>query len=336
MDLKAFLKKYWFVCIVLVLLIVFVGAYAASSYKNREVTVNTLTKDGKDVIYSINGDTYYYADDLYEDLYDSYGDRIGYLTFYNAMVDKAVDTTTELNNYAASWATNILQQDDNDTINYYMLNYGFKGMDGLTDYCLSKLKESELRNDLYLNQADKNTQPVIDKENPRFVYHILISVADVEETTDADGNVIHKCNPTDEEKTKLDECLAKIAEDNVAFGEIASEYSDDPGSAKNGGSIGLVYESNKNGYVTEFAEASMKLNDGEISDPVETQFGYHIIKVATPSIEDLLSDQDFYNLVLQNDPNLLLNTLIEKVKDNKFEIVDENVKKYYDNELEAK
>lgn len=335
MNFKEILKKYWFVGLVCVLMLVFIGAYSINAYKTREITVDTLTVDGKDVVYSLNGDQYYFADDLYQDLYDEYGARIGYLSYYNSMVDKAVDTTSELQTYATNWAANITQQEDETSINYYMVNYGFKGNDGLVDYCLSKLKENDIQTDLYLNHADENTQPVIDKENPRNVLHILISVADVEEVTDEEGNVTHICHPTDEEKAKLDECLEKIKADNVAFGEIAQEYSDDTGSASNGGSIGLVYESNRSTWVKEFADASMSLKDGEISEPVETQFGYHIIKVSTPSIEELVADENFFPIIRANNPNLILNTVIEKVKDKNYEIVDAKVKEFSDNQLEA-
>jgi len=66
---------------------------------------------------------------------------------------------------------------------------------------------------------------------------------------------------------------AKAGED---FAELASEYTEDPGSKANGG---LYEEFPKGQMVKPFEEASFTIPVGEISDIVETQYGYHILKV---------------------------------------------------------
>ncbi len=60
------------------------------------------------------------------------------------------------------------------------------------------------------------------------------------------------------------------------FAELAKENSDDPGSAANGGSLGEV---ERGVMVPEFEEATFAAEVGAISDPIKTQFGYHIIQV---------------------------------------------------------
>ena len=60
------------------------------------------------------------------------------------------------------------------------------------------------------------------------------------------------------------------------FDAIAKEKSKDPGSKDNGGDLGYF---SKDQMVPEFAEAAFKLDKGQLSDPVKTQFGWHIIKV---------------------------------------------------------
>jgi len=60
------------------------------------------------------------------------------------------------------------------------------------------------------------------------------------------------------------------------FAAIAKEKSKDPGSKDNGGDLGFF---TKEQMVPEFAEAAYKLEKGQLSEPVKSQFGWHIIKL---------------------------------------------------------
>ncbi len=69
------------------------------------------------------------------------------------------------------------------------------------------------------------------------------------------------------------------------FAELATEYSQDPGSASNGGSLGYFPRGK---MVPEFEDVAFGLAVGEISEPVQSQFGYHIIKIDdVQTIKDL-------------------------------------------------
>lgn len=68
----------------------------------------------------------------------------------------------------------------------------------------------------------------------------------------------------------------KEVEDGASFATKAVLYSEDPGSSSNGG----YYKMNrKTQFVKEFKDVAFSLQEGEISEPFETVFGYHIIKV---------------------------------------------------------
>ena len=60
------------------------------------------------------------------------------------------------------------------------------------------------------------------------------------------------------------------------FGALAKQYSQDPGSAQNGGDLGWAERST---FVKPFADALFGMSAGEITGPVKTQYGYHIIRL---------------------------------------------------------
>lgn len=60
------------------------------------------------------------------------------------------------------------------------------------------------------------------------------------------------------------------------FASLAAEFSDDPGSAEDGGDVGYT---SGDSFVPEFEEALRALEVGEVSEPVRTEFGYHLIKL---------------------------------------------------------
>jgi peptidyl-prolyl cis-trans isomerase SurA len=76
---------------------------------------------------------------------------------------------------------------------------------------------------------------------------------------------------------KLNEIKADVEDNDASFSVKAILYSKDPGSKSQGGAIGSV--TRQSGYVKEFKDAAFSLQEGEISDPFETIFGYHLLYV---------------------------------------------------------
>lgn len=77
-------------------------------------------------------------------------------------------------------------------------------------------------------------------------------------------------------KAKATALLAEVRKNPASFGEVAKKNSDDPGSAANGGDLDFFAP---DAMVKPFSEAAFSMKPGEISDLVETEFGYHIIKL---------------------------------------------------------
>lgn len=152
---------------------------------------------------------------------------------------------------------------------------------GIDDTYLRNQQEQDLIIQKYKENFDKNVK-ITDEEMKKYydehkkdyykdevkASHILIS------TVDDNGKPLSEAKKK-EAKKKAEEVLKK-AKSGEEFSELAKEYSDDPGSAANGGDLGYF---TKGQMVQPFEEAAFSLKPGEISGLVESEYGYHIIKV---------------------------------------------------------
>ena len=107
--------------------------------------------------------------------------------------------------------------------------------------------------------------------------HILIRVAPGDD----------KASKEAEDKIKAIIGRLKKGED---FAKVATEVTEDPSGKANGGDLGYF---SKEQMVPEFSDVAFRLDKGQISDPVKTQFGWHVIKVedkrtkAPPSFDEV-------------------------------------------------
>ena len=107
----------------------------------------------------------------------------------------------------------------------------------------------------------------------------IFSVYEQDKTASARHILFLTEGKTENEKAeilkRMEDLLAR-ARSGEDFAELAKEFTEDPGSKESGG----LYENFARGYmVKEFEEAAFSIPLGEISDVVETEYGYHIIQV---------------------------------------------------------
>ncbi|MFA5826457.1 MAG: peptidylprolyl isomerase, partial [Gallionellaceae bacterium] len=130
-----------------------------------------------------------------------------------------------------------------------------------TESLLSQIvvDESETKKYFDEHQAEFGTQ------EQRQAAHILISVA--AQASDADKQAA---------KAKAEQILQQVKKSPANFAALAKEFSQDPGSAANGGDLGMFGHGT---MVKPFDEAVFKLKVGEISELVQSDFGFHIIRL---------------------------------------------------------
>jgi peptidyl-prolyl cis-trans isomerase C len=102
--------------------------------------------------------------------------------------------------------------------------------------------------------------------------HAVYDDATKQMSGDIEVHARHILVDSEDEAKKIAEEARKPGAD---FAELAKKNSKDPGAA-DGGDLGFF---TKDQMVPEFSEAAFKLEPGQISDPVKTQFGWHVIKV---------------------------------------------------------
>jgi peptidyl-prolyl cis-trans isomerase SurA len=98
---------------------------------------------------------------------------------------------------------------------------------------------------------------------------------------------VNQVVPANEARRKLVELKERLANKAASFAELARLYSND-GSAAKGGDLGWLYPGDT---VPEFERAMDALKPGEISDPVESPFGYHLIQVIERKTDDVSQER---------------------------------------------
>jgi len=136
-------------------------------------------------------------------------------------------------------------------------------------------------------------------------------------------NEVHAQHVLLKEESEAKEVLEK-AKKGEDFETLAKKYSKDPSAAQNGGDLGFFTRSR---MVPQFADKAFSMKKGEISEPVKSPFGYHIIKVLDARDGKPVKFDEIKDQVKGDYQNESINELIASLKKaNKVTVYEDKVK----------
>lgn len=282
------------------------------------------------------------VEEFYEILKGEYANKILFDTIDSYLLNKTYKTTAEETSNINKEITNIkntlkAQYNDEVTFEQYIeyyygtsteakfkesLSLNYKRTLAIKDYIKENITKKEI-NDYY----DKEIVGDIKAS------HILITPNVTDEMTEEEQN-----KAQDEALTKAKQIITRL-NNKEDFAALAKEFSNDTGSAEEGGDLGYF---NPGTMVEEFKNAVIKLEIGKYTtEPVKSNYGYHIIlkvnqkeKPALKTVKDTIIN----NIIeerLENDKTLQITALIKFREKNGLIIHDDNLKKQYDLLLES-
>ena len=156
------------------------------------------------------------------------------------------------------------------------------------------------------------------KDDTKKASHILIKV---KSDSDKEGLSDKKA------KAKAEKIQKEVEKNPNKFDELAKKESMDAASSKKGGSLGYVI---KGQMVDKFDKALFKLKEGQISDIVKTEYGYHIIKANKEDDFNKQKSQLKTKIIeqkVQKNPKLLTNAYKDLLKEYNVDYKDSDIKK---------
>jgi len=236
-------------------------------------------------------------DELYEAMKKSYGQNVLQQLVYEKILSEKYEVTDEeldakFNEVKEQLGANF----EMALMQYNMTEESFK--DSLK---LDLLVEKAATADMEV--TDEEVQEYYDNYKPQIkARHILVE----DEAT------------AKEVKAKLD--------DGGDFAELAKEYSQDPGSAEEGGELGWF---GPGMMVQPFEEAAYALDVNEISEPVKSDNGFHIIQVTEKEekkpLEDMRAEIEYEVKVSKIDNTMMSETLQKELKEANVKISDKEL-----------
>ncbi|EOD00014.1 peptidylprolyl isomerase [Caldisalinibacter kiritimatiensis] len=227
------------------------------------LVVSACSNGGKvsdnSVVAKVNGESIT-KDELYEALVKQNGEKV----LEGLITEKVIELEAAKENIKVS------QEEIDNRISDIIGEYGdeeqFKQMVESYGYTMDDVK-NDIKRSIKIEKLLEPQIEISEEEMKAFFEQNKQSFG-TEEQVKASHILVESEEQAREIKEKLDA--------NEDFAKLAKEYSIDTYSAENGGDLGFF---KRGEMVPEFEEAAFSLEVGEISEPVKSQFGYHIIKV---------------------------------------------------------
>ena len=294
-------------------------------------------KNGEEVVAKMNGKSI-----TAEDLYAELKKQGGAVTLTNMIdefiVNKEIKTDDDAKSYADSQLSSYKQsyKSYGQDFNQALTNAGYENEDAFKDELIVEYKKKIVTENYVKDEVITNDD--IDKYYDEKVFgdiearHILISPNTKDDMTDDEKEEAEK-----KAKKEAEDIIKKL-DDGEDFAKLAKEYSDDEGTASDGGKLTVTYGS----VVDEFWDGTVELKDGEYSKkPVKSEYGYHIIyrikqkekpelKEVKDDIIDKLTDEK-----IDADSTLQTKALVALRKKYNLDISDDELKKSYDNTVNS-
>ena len=293
-------------------------------------------KNGEEVVAKMDGKSIT-AEDLYSEL-KKQGGAVTLTNMIDAfVVNKEIETDDDAKSYADSQLSSYKKsyQSYGQDFDAALTNAGYAGEDEFKDELILEYKK-KIVTENYVK--DELTDSEIQKYYDDNIFgdiearHILISPNTKDDMSDDEKEEAEK------KAKKEAENIIKKLNDGEDFAELAKKYSDDEGTASNGGKLTVTYGS----VVDEFWDAASKLKDGEYSkEPVKSEYGYHIIyrikQKAKPELKEVRDDviSKLVDEKINDDSTLQTKALVALRKKYNLEISDDELKKSYDNSVNS-
>ena len=270
--MSSFVKKNWFVCLLIVVFAVISVYYIYDTNKGK---LQGKTNNGEDVVYSINN-TDTTTSKFYDDLYKNSGTAAAAQAFARAVASQGAETTEVMQTNAKAQVSSIIS----DYMNTYSSDYkkvldesmkasGYSGFDDLETYIINYYKQNQIITD-YVSAH-------FDELKVRNISYLLVKF---ENGDSGEGT------PTEDEQKRMDAVDAEMKK-GTAFPEVAKQFSEDPSTAEKGGVLGTV-DVNTSTLDKAFLDAALQLKEGETTDWVySSNFGYFRIHCNAASEDSL-------------------------------------------------
>ena len=272
--MSSFVKKNWFVSLLIVLFAVITVYYIYDTNKGK---LKGKTSNGEGVVYSIS-DTDVTASMFYDDLYKSSGTTALAQAFTRAVADQGAETTEIMESNAKAQASSIISNymssypsSYKEVLDSSLKALGYSGYDDLEKYLLNYYKQNEI--------ITQYASSHFDDLKIRNISYLLVKFEDGDS---GEGT------PTEDEQARMD-AVDEAIKNGTSFPDLAKEFSEDPSTSEEGGVLGTV-DVNTSTLDKAFLDAALKLKEGETSDWVySSNFGYFRIHCNAASEESLIN-----------------------------------------------